>query len=141
MKELFTNLTTINSTTEVIQEILKKPQHLLEWVPDIEVINTSNNQFHIARNASALNQHEVLTITATSTTITYHSTRGRLECDLIFKISAAADTTIVEQTLFLSDDTALPLPVTLLAPFAKHAFKQNLNTLKNLAERSVSQHF
>lgn len=134
MKELFTNLITINTAPEVIQNILKNPQHLLEWVPEIQVVNADHNRFEIKRDSSALNQQEVLTIATTADSITYHSTGGRLAYDALFKITAADRKTIVEQTLLLTDQPSLPLPTGILAPIAKHSFKQNLNALKRLAE-------
>lgn len=134
MKELFTNLITINTKPEAIQNVLKNPQRLLEWIPEIQSVKAGENHFHIRRISSALNQLEVLSVTTTTDSITYHSTKGRLEYDLVFKLTGADDQTIVAQTLLLKSKTPLSLPACLLAPIAKHAFKQNLNGLKNLVE-------
>ncbi|WP_311407677.1 hypothetical protein [Liquorilactobacillus uvarum] len=139
MKELFTNFITINTSLEVIQDLLKNPQHLLEWVPEVQVVEAEENHFHIKRTASALNQQETLTVEATADSIIYHSTGGRLEYDAIFKMTNTGHQMIVEQTLLLKDNVSLLLPTSLLAPIAKHAFKQNLNALKKLAEAVAYQ--
>ncbi|MFT8843700.1 MAG: SRPBCC family protein, partial [Schleiferilactobacillus harbinensis] len=53
----------------------------------------------------------------------------------IFDLSGEAGGTTITETVYL-DETAVPhLPLTLLAPIAKHAFGENLDHLAELAER------
>lgn len=131
MKKLFTNTIFIQSNLERLSTILKSPQNLSKWVPDINSVSPKDDYFLISRSSSALNNFEKISVTSQDNSIIYTSTGGRLEYELHFDLTNKDDRTLVEQTL-LVDGTLTKLPLTLLAPIAKHAFHENLSSLERL---------
>ncbi|WKF71334.1 hypothetical protein QYM39_01330 [Pediococcus pentosaceus] len=131
MKKLFTNTIFIQSNLERLSTILKSPQNLSKWVPDINSVSPKDDYFLISRSSSALNTFEKISVTSQDNSIIYTSTGGRLEYELHFDLTNKDDRTLVEQTL-LVDETLTKLPLTLLAPIAKHAFHENLSSLERL---------
>lgn len=131
MKKLFTNTIFIQSNLERLSTILKSPQNLSKWVPDINSVSPKDDYFLISRSSSALNTFEKISVTSQDNSIIYTSTGGRLEYELHFDLTNKDDKTLVEQTL-LVDETLTKLPLTLLAPIAKHAFHENLSSLERL---------
>lgn len=131
MKKLFTNTIFIQSNLERLSTILKSPQNLSKWVPDINSVSPKDDYFLISRSSSALNNFEKISVTSQDNSIIYTSTGGRLEYELHFDLTNKDDRTLVEQTL-LVDEALTKLPLTLLAPIAKHAFHENLSSLERL---------
>jgi hypothetical protein len=131
LKKLFTNTIFIQSNLERLSTILKSPQNLSKWVPDINSVSPKDDYFLISRSSSALNTFEKISVTSQDNSIIYTSTGGRLEYELHFDLTNKDDRTLVEQTL-LVDETLTKLPLTLLAPIAKHAFHENLSSLERL---------
>lgn len=133
-KKLFSNKITISSTREKVMEVLKNPEKPLALIPDIiSVENISTNQFKIIRNEPSVNTSEVVTIEENKGEITFKSTGGRFSYDLVFGIeNSVDDKVILTETLTATEETKLPL--SLLAPIAKHAFSQTLNGLKSYIE-------
>ncbi|CCG89435.1 hypothetical protein AAHB41_02075 [Pediococcus pentosaceus] len=131
MKKLFINTIFIQSNLERLSTILKSPQNLSKWVPDINSVSPKDDYFLISRSSSALNNFEKISVTSQDNSIIYTSTGGRLEYELHFDLTNKDDKTLVEQTL-LVDETLTKLPLTLLAPIAKHAFHENLSSLERL---------
>jgi hypothetical protein len=131
LKKLFTNTIFIQSNLERLSTILKSPQNLSKWVPDINSVSPKDDYFLISRSSSALNNFEKISVTSQDNSIIYTSTGGRLEYELHFDLTNKDDKTLVEQTL-LVDETLTKLPLTLLAPIAKHAFHENLSSLERL---------
>lgn len=131
MKKLFTNTIFIQSNLERLSTILKSPQNLSKWVPDINSVSPKDDYFLISRSSSALNTFEKISVTSQDNSIIYTSTGGRLEYELHFDLTNKDDRTLVEQTL-LVDETLTKLPLTILAPIAKHAFHENLSSLERL---------
>lgn len=133
-KKLFSNKITISSTREKVMEVLKNPEKPLALIPDIiSVENISTNQYKIIRNEPSVNTSEVITLKENNDEIIFKSTGGRFSYDLVFNIEDSVDDKIIlTETLTATKETKLPL--SLLAPIAKHAFSQTLSGLKSYIE-------
>ncbi len=131
MKKLFTNTVVVHSDVTSLSTILQSPQNLLKWVPDINSVTPKDDHFLISRTKSALNKFEMISVTSHDNSITYTSTGGRLEYELRFDLTDQGAVTLVEQTLLVDEDST-KLPLTFLAPIAKHAFRENLVGLERL---------
>jgi predicted ATPase len=135
MKKLFTNVVMAKASKEQVLTILENPEALLQWVPEVQTVTQAANAFTIHRSGAALNQTEHIAVGKTANQVVYRSTEGRVAYDLIFDLAGEAGGTTITETVYL-DETAVPhLPLTLLAPIAKHAFGENLDHLAELAER------
>jgi len=135
MQELFTNSLLIKVQTETLAKILLDMSSLMQWNPGIaEVSELSEDSFAIHRTVAALNKNEIITLSQTDNQIIYQSTGGKLAYQLIFTLSGVKNYTTVVEKMFVADKNNLNLPLTLLGPIAKHAFNQNLQSLKEIAE-------
>ena len=63
MKKLFINTIFIQSNLERLSTILKSPQNLSKWVPDINSVSPKDDYFLISRSSSALNNFEKISVT------------------------------------------------------------------------------
>lgn len=131
---LFTNVVMVHAPADEVTKILADPKHLLQWVPEISTVDQGQNGFIIKRDQTALNQSELIKVTITAGEITYTSTQGRLEYRLVFTVTSQNDQSVIQEDLYLPDDTDRHLPIKLLAPIAKHAFHTNLIHLGALVE-------
>ncbi len=135
-KEFFTNTIATHATVATIKQILSNPQQLLRWDPEVSTVNNDANGFWLQRSGSALNQREHIAIGSQANQIFYRSTGGRIAYDLIFTLVAEDGQTVIQESFYLVGENRLKLPLTLLAPIAKHAFNINLTNLAQLAETS-----
>lgn len=137
--KLFTNVVMVNADTEAIKRILSNPQHMLQWIPDISTVDNSRDGFIIRRHEAALNPSEFIQVKSDGQKVIYTSTGGRLEYRLVFLISTQNNQSVIQEELYIPDDTKSHLPVKLLAPIAKHAFHTNLINLRALVEMMISK--
>ncbi|WP_274805708.1 SRPBCC family protein [Lacticaseibacillus rhamnosus] len=135
MKNLFTNVIAVHANATKVKAMLADPMQMLKWIPEIDTVTEDQNRFQIIRQTTALNQSEMITVTAAADSVTYHSTEGRLAYDLTFTFTTADDQTVVTETLAVPESTDTHLPLKLLAPIAKHAFYENLTNFATLVER------
>lgn len=138
-KKLFTNATIIKANQNIIYKVLKNPEYLLKWIPDITNISKSNDEnltFTIIRSSSSLIPREVIKITEKNNTVIYNSINDRLEYQLIFSFlnTENEDTKIQEELIIQKNNLYLPLK--LLSPIAKRAFQNNLENLVNFIEKA-----
>lgn len=136
MKKLFTNVVMAKASKEQVLTILENPETLLQWVPEVQTVTQAANVFTIHRSGAALNQTEHIAVGKTANQVVYRSTEGRVAYDLIFDLAGEATATTITETVYLDETTMPHLPLTLLAPIAKHAFSENLARLADLGERS-----
>lgn len=89
--KLFTNMVMVTTGADRVKQILMKPQNMLQWVPEISIVDEQPDGFRIQRNEAALNQTELIRVTAENNQITYMSTEGRLEYRLVFTLTNEND--------------------------------------------------
>lgn len=144
MKKLFTNTVTVHSSREEIVTVLTNAARIAEWDPEISLVEQATQasgiaSYHLTRLGSALNSEENLTISAPdSATVVYASKGGRLEYVLTFNLAEEEGYTRIQQTLEVEKDSDAHLPLTLLAPVAKHAFNVNLTNLGRVVEARLA---
>ncbi|WP_054734048.1 hypothetical protein [Lentilactobacillus parafarraginis] len=136
--KLFTNMVMVTTGADRVKQVLMKPQNMPQWVPEISIVDEQPDGFRIQRNEAALNQTELIRVTAENNQITYMSTEGRLEYRLVFTLTNENNQTVIQEDFYIPDDTDRHLPVRLLAPIAKHAFHTNLINLGSLVESMAS---
>lgn len=134
-QKLFSNVVVAGADQKQVRRLLANPQHLLEWAPAITTVKQGDNKFTINREQAALNQREVISVRETANDIKYTSTEGRLEYEVVFSIADEGKQTTIQEDVYIPGKTDLHLPVKLLAPIAKYAFKVNLNNLVSLVEK------
>ncbi|AYE37813.1 hypothetical protein D1B17_03855 [Companilactobacillus zhachilii] len=138
MEKLFQNEILIKADKNSVQQFLLTAPNWLKWnwaIGKIEPV--AKNTYAIHRDVDALNKDEIVEIKALNNKIVCKSTTGRLEYQLIFELAEQAGLTKITETLYPTNN--LHLPLTLLAPIAKHAFNQNLQVLKDLLEVQVTK--
>lgn len=129
----------VNAGADEVKRILSNPQRMLQWIPEITTVDQGDNGFIVKRNGAALNQSELIQVETSDNEITYISTEGRLEYRLAFSLRTENEQTVIQEDLYLPDDADRHLPVTLLAPIAKHAFHTNLINLAAVVEMLTSE--
>lgn len=138
MKKLFKNEILIKADKKDFQKFILTAPNWLKWNWAIGKIETvGENTYAIHRDVDALNKDEIVEIKAVDNKIICQSTTGRMEYQLVFELTDQAGLTKVTETLYPTNN--LQLPLTLLAPIAKHAFNQNLQVLKELLEAQVTK--
>lgn len=136
-ENLFQNVITTHARPDRLRGILVHPENLPLWDEEItQVVPTTAGNFQLTRQPPALNEHEDLSVTATTDQTSYHSQGGRLAYDLVFTLTTEATHTILTEDLRVTSTSGLPLPLRLLAPIAQQAFAQKLHHLIALAESS-----
>lgn len=133
-KILFQNQLSTQAAHERLLSILSHPENLPLWDDEISRVVPTTDGYGLTRQQPALNEHELLTVSATANQVRYHSQGGRLSYDLIFTLDTSAGPTTLTQVLQLAPNSVLPVPLKLLVPIAKHAFAQKLQSLITLAE-------
>lgn len=131
---LFQNHIIIQATQRQVIALLTDLKNLPLWDNEITQVTPTATGAQIGRQSPALNTREQLTVSATPHQVQYHSQGGRLAYHLAFTLTESADQTAVTESLTLSENPALPVPLSLLAPIAKRAFAQKLQALATLAE-------
>jgi len=129
---LFTNQALVAADLTTVQQTLANPQQLLNWNPAISAVTPTETGLIIDRAVPALNPTETLTIKTTSDQVIYTSQGGRLAYQLVFTLTTQAHQTQIQEAFYPATTGHLNLPLTLLAPIAKHAFAANLQTFKQL---------
>ena len=138
MKKLFKNEILIKADKKDFQKFILTAPNWFKWNWAIGKIETvGENTYAIHRDVDALNKDEIVEIKAVDNKIICQSTTGRMEYQLVFELTDQAGLTKVTETLYPTNN--LQLPLTLLAPIAKHAFNQNLQVLKELLEAQVTK--
>ncbi|KRK94663.1 hypothetical protein FD25_GL000634 [Levilactobacillus acidifarinae DSM 19394] len=120
-----------------MHQLLLTPERLSQWNPGIGTLTVRPNGWVITRSAPALNRYEILTVTATTRQVVYHSTEGRLTYLLRFDLTPQGGQTRVTEDLMLTRPVGRTLPLTLLAVNAKPAFQANLQRLAALLTKTV----
>lgn len=132
---LFQNHTIIQATQHQIFALLTDLKNLPLWDNEITRVTPTATGAQIVRQSPALNPREQLTVSAAPHQVQYHSQGGRLAYHLVFTLTESAGQTAVTESLTISANPALPVPLSLLAPIAKRAFAQKLQALANIAEK------
>ncbi|MFC6208111.1 SRPBCC family protein [Levilactobacillus tongjiangensis] len=133
-KILFQNQQSTQAVHERLLSILSHPENLPLWDDEISRVVPTTAGYGLTRQRPALNEHELLTVSANANQVRYHSQGGRLSYDLIFTLGTSAGLTTLTQELQLAPNSALLVPLKLLMPIANHAFAQKLQSLITLAE-------
>ncbi|WP_367294999.1 hypothetical protein [Levilactobacillus yonginensis] len=135
-KNLFQNQLSTHAAHECLLSILVHPENLPLWDDEFTHVEPTSDGYALTRCQPALNEQELLTVTATVNQISYHSQGSQLNYDLTFTFDTTAPLTTLTQELQLAPNSTLPVPLNLLVPIAKHAFAQKLRSLIVLAESS-----
>ncbi|WP_125681383.1 SRPBCC family protein [Levilactobacillus yonginensis] len=133
-KILFQNQLSTQAAPERLLSILSHPENLSLWDEEISRVVPTTDGYGLTRQQPALNEHELLTVSATANQVRYHSQGGRLSYYLIFTLGTSAGLTTLTQELQLASNSMLLVRLKLLVPIAKHAFAQKLQSLITLAE-------
>jgi len=133
-KILFQNQLSTQAAPERLLSILTYPENLPLWDDESSCVVLTTDGYGLTRQQPALNEHELLTVSATANQVRYHSQGGRLSYDLIFTLDTSAGLTTLTQELQLAPNSTLLVPLKLLVPIVKHAFAQKLQSLITLAE-------
>ena len=132
---LLTNVAAAQVPLPKMRALLQNLGALPSWAPEVVRVTPTATGFRIARTTNALNSQETIVVTTVDHRVTYTSTGGRLRYQLVFElVPVTPQQTTIQERLYLTDMVYLPVPVSLVAPVAKHAFAQNLSRLIALAE-------
>ncbi|MFC6176918.1 hypothetical protein ACFQAV_08700 [Companilactobacillus huachuanensis] len=139
MQKLFKNEILIKADKDTVKNFLVKAPNLLQWnwaIGSIKEINEDTYAIH--RDVDALNKDEIVEIRQDNKDkIIFQSTTGKLEYQLIFRLSEESGYTRVTEELYPTNN--LKLPLGLFSPIVKNAFNKNLHSLKNLLELQVTK--
>lgn len=120
---------------EKVENTLLNLNNLLKWSPDVTVVDEArNNEFIIRRQDNTFNDYEEITVKSENSDVSYISQEGKIEYNLIFNIRNDGEKTHIKQTLYVTNQDKIKLPLKILSPIAKKAFKSNLNNLVELIE-------
>ncbi|MFD1549149.1 SRPBCC family protein [Levilactobacillus fuyuanensis] len=131
---LFQNHLFTRAPQQRLHMILSNLENLRLWDTEITQVTMVDNGVDITRQAPALNVHEHLTVTTSSSQVIYHSQGGRLAYQLTFTLSGDDTQTVLTETLSVPTSAGFLVPLKLVAPIAKQAFAQKLAALIILAE-------
>lgn len=132
---ILTNVATAQVPLPRVMARLQNLGTLPSWAPEVVRVTPTATGFQITRTANALNPQETIVVTTVDHRVTYTSTGGRLHYQLVFElVPVTPQQTTIQERLYLTDTVYLPVPVSLVAPVAKHALAQNLSQLIALAE-------
>lgn len=133
--KIFENESETIANVEKVENTLMDLNNLLKWIPDVTVVDEmSNNEFIVRRHDNAFNDYEEITIKNENSNVIYISQKGKIEYNLIFNIHNVGEKTNIKQTLYVTNQDKIKLPLKILSPIAKKAFKSNLNNLVKLVE-------
>lgn len=126
---LFQNTLSTSLTPAQVRTRLLDLADLPRWNPAITQVTPTATGVRLTRQQPALNLSEDVTVTTTTTQISYHSTGDRLTYTLAFTLTATATGTQITEALTALEPTALAVPLRLLAPVTQAAFARNLALL------------
>lgn len=139
MTDLFTNKTLIQAPPVQVLQMIADPDGLVYWNPAIEAVTPqSAHQYQIYRRTDAINSEEYITITVDKARVTFSAVGDGLDYVLVFTLQAQAAATIVVESLTIIAQHGLALPLNLIKPLMKQAFKANLASLRAYVERSAA---
>lgn len=134
MKKLFSNFILIRTNQTDLEQLLLNAFELSKWnyaISNIEKIKPQT--YAIQRNQPAANQAEEVRVFKEDDRVIYDSTGGRIKYRLEFSFLENLEKIELRENFFVTSDTLI-FPETLFTPIIKHAFNQNLQALKRLAE-------
>lgn len=126
---LFQNTLHTTLTPTQVHTRLLDLTDLPRWNPAITQVTPTTTGVRLTRQQPALNLSEDVTVTATASQVSYHSTGDRLTYTLTFTLTATATGTQITEALTVTEPTALAVPLRLLAPVTQAAFARNLALL------------
>ncbi|CAJ1227675.1 SRPBCC family protein [Levilactobacillus zymae] len=127
----------VPATVTQVRQLLLTPERLPQWNPGIGTLTVRPNGWAITRSVPALNRYEILTVTATTRQVVYHSTAGRLTYQLRFDLTPRGTRTQITEELVPTTSAVRGLPLTLLMANARSAFQANLQNLAALMTRTA----
>ncbi|WP_057754031.1 hypothetical protein [Weissella kandleri] len=136
-EKIFENESETVASFEKVENTLMDLNNLLKWVPDVTVVDGVGNdeyKYIVRRHDNAFNDYEEITIKNEDSNIIYISQKGNIEYNLIFNIHNDGGKTRIKQALYITNQGKIKLPLKILSPIAKKAFKSNLNNLVKLVE-------
>jgi predicted ribosome-associated RNA-binding protein Tma20 len=138
MEKLFSNKIKIDASEDTVRKVLLDVPSMMKWNPEIsKLTKISEDTYDLHRDNRAINQNEKVTLIQEDGKIIFSSVGDRLNYRLEFKLKTEDNVTKLHEKVFV-DASAVPVPLSLIAPITKHAFNQNLNALKALVEFSTT---
>ncbi|WP_099974947.1 polyketide cyclase [Lactobacillus terrae] len=130
----FENEIDINSSVERLSGILLSLENITKWDHDIDTVKKDSDGFVIIRKTAAVNSVEHIQVKKENNRIIYISTMGKLEYKVIFSLTDNEGKVNLREDLILTNISSIKLPLSILKPITKSAFKQVLEVLKAVSE-------
>ncbi|WP_129045141.1 SRPBCC family protein [Companilactobacillus metriopterae] len=130
----FENEIDINSSVERLSGILLNLENITKWDHDIDTVKKDSDGFVIIRKTAAVNPVEHIQVRKENNRIIYISTMGKLEYKVIFTLTDNEGKVNLREDLILTNSSSIKLPLSILKPITKSAFKQVLEVLKAVSE-------
>lgn len=132
-KKLFTNQIKIATPPDKTKQVLANPTNLLNWVPEITLVDFDGQSYMLTRKTPALNGVEKLQVVQHKDTVIYQIVGTKAKYQIEFEMVNLGDETLLNETVII-DSFDSHLPLELFVPIAKHALNGNLKHLRDYIE-------